>query len=293
MDVLHGLTRRKLVFSMIVGCISLLGSVFAIRAYATTNYTEPDGPRYVGSFTYHDEKLPPDRPQEGITIVSYNIRYALKMDEAIAELSALEAEAGTDIILLQEMDANGVIKLAQALQLNYVYYPVGIEPLYGHQFGNAILTKWPISDTEKVFLPHKSLTSGMQRAATRAVITVQGVDILVYSIHTETMMTLPRFQQDQYEAILADVPLNAAYVVIGGDFNTVTQADIEALTKLYTVSEYDRATVDSEYTLSRYHVDVVADHIFSKGFSLVSSGKIENATASDHLPVWATLKIED
>ena len=215
------------------------------------------------------------------------------MDEAIAELEMLSKAQGADIILLQEMDEIGVEQMAQALGLNYVYYPAGIEPLYSHHFGNAILSPWPITDMQKLILPHKSLTTGLGRVATKAIVTIQDTDIVVYSVHTETMLTLPRFRQDQFEAILADVEPNAEFVIVGGDFNTVTQADAEELAQIFDAEGYTRTTARLGSTYAKYQVEAVADHIFSKGFAVVASGKVAEATASDHLPVWAQLTLAE
>jgi endonuclease/exonuclease/phosphatase (EEP) superfamily protein YafD len=34
------------------------------------------------------------------------------------------------------------------------------------------------------------------------------------------------------------------------------------------------------------------DHIFSRGFEVMSAGKVKEAKASDHIPVWTVLKIK-
>lgn len=284
MNNLKRFSNKKLKILFLFCCMGLLSFVFVVRVYATKNYLEPDAPRFSGSYS-----LKPVQATNEISVVSYNIRYALNMTEAIAELKALDTQEGIDILLLQEMDEVGTEQLAEALALNYVYYPAGIEPLYSHNFGPAILSKWPISDAQKIILPHKSLSTGMNRVATRATVTVQDVDILVYSIHAETIMTLPSFRQDQFEAVLANVGPDAAYVIVGGDFNTVTNADVEKLTSFHQDAGFVRATTDTGYTLLRYQVEAVADHVFSKGFTVVASGKMANATASDHLPIWTKL----
>ena len=286
------ITKKRVITLFLICCVGLLGSMFAVRVYATQNYSDPDGPRFVGN--HAEENLVSSDVTNGeISVISYNIRYALNMDEAITELEALEAEQGADIILLQEMDEIGVEQVAQSLALNYVYYPAGIEPLYSHNFGNAILSKWPITDAEKLILPHKSLTTGLGRMATKATITMPDSTILVYSIHTETMLTLPSFRQDQFETILDDVEADANYVIVGGDFNTVTQADADDLTQIFYDNGYVRATVGLGNTYAKQRVEAVADHIFSKGFEVIESGKVAEATASDHLPIWAQLEFSD
>lgn len=291
--MMKSINKKKVTVVLLICTVGVLGFVFAIRVYATQNYSEPDGPRFVGSYADNDIARSTHSSLRDVTVVSYNIRYALNMDEAIVELEMLSAEQGIDILLLQEMDEIGVEQVAKELGLNYVYYPAGIEPLYSHHFGNAILSTWPITDTQKLVLPHKSFATGLGRVATKAIVTIQDTDIVVYSVHTETMLTLPSFRQDQFEAILADVEPDADYVIIGGDFNTVTQADVDDLTQVFVGDDYARVTVGLGNTYAKYQVEALADHIFSSGFNVVESGKMAEATASDHLPIWAQLKFLD
>lgn len=285
--------KKRVARLFLFGCVGLMGFVFTIRVYATQNYSDPDGPRFVGNYAERDLSGEPATITRELGVVSYNIRYALNMDEAIAELETLSTEQRTDIILLQEMDEIGVEQVAKALGLNYVYYPAGIEPLYDHHFGNTILSPWPITNTQKLILPHKSFTTGLGRVATKATVTIQGTDIVVYSVHTETMLTLPRFRQDQFETILTDVEPDADYVIVGGDFNTVTQADAENLAQIFDEDGFAPTTAGLGNTYAKYQVEAIADHIFSKGFTVVASGKVADATASDHLPVWTRLSLTE
>jgi endonuclease/exonuclease/phosphatase family metal-dependent hydrolase len=39
-------------------------------------------------------------------------------------------------------------------------------------------------------------------------------------------------------------------------------------------------------------VDLELDHLFVKGMEVVSSGKVEDAAASDHLPIWLSVRLE-
>ena len=35
------------------------------------------------------------------------------------------------------------------------------------------------------------------------------------------------------------------------------------------------------------------DHVFTRGLTVVENGKLEEARASDHLPIWLMLKFAD
>lgn len=284
---LFSFLRFKPAYLIGLFCVGTAVLFVLIRLFYTAkNYEEPDLPRFSGNFA----PAPPEKSNE-ITVVSYNIRYAQKIEQAIAELAALDAVKGVDIILLQEMNETGTAQIAQALQMNFVYYPAAIEPRYDQNFGTAVLARWPILESTKLILPHKSFTSRLNRTATKATIMVNELPILVYSVHTETIFTLPAYRRNQFTAVLEDSGPDAEYVIMGGDFNTVNGADVTQLEGIFGNGRFVRASAKSGFSLLKYGWQVEADHIFSKGFSPQSVGKIANATASDHLPIWATLSL--
>jgi endonuclease/exonuclease/phosphatase family metal-dependent hydrolase len=228
---------------------------------------------------------------KALTVVSYNIYFAENIDQALSELREIRSQKELDIVLLQEMDEVGTERIARELQMNYVYYPAAIEPTYGKNFGNAILSRWTIVDSRKLILPHRSFSNRMNRIATRATIRIHGVDVLVYSIHTESIFTLSQFREDQYTAVLDDVGSEAKLVIVGGDFNSFTKANVKKLEDDYRQAGFTRASDGSGYTFAKYGIEMFSDHIFAKGFVVEETGKIARTTASDHLPIWVTLML--
>ena len=108
-------TKKSVTRLFLFGCVGLMGFVFAIRVYATQNYSDPDGPRFSGSYAEGDLAGGSVTAARDIGVLSYNIRYGLNMNEAIAELETLSAMQGADIILLQEMDEIGVEQVGRDL----------------------------------------------------------------------------------------------------------------------------------------------------------------------------------
>lgn len=268
-------------FIIVLGVFALLWN---IQTFGSDNYVDPKEPYFSGSFAV-------DLPEfDGeVTAVTYNIKYAQDITRAIQELSQNDALKGADIIMLQEMDENGVAQIAKALRLNYVYFPGAIHPQSGANFGPAILSPWPLAEAEKLILPHKSVSNGMQRTATKAIVQIPTAETLTYSIHTETILSLPQQRHAQFAAIADDIDPAAQYVVVGGDFNTVTTAQINKLAEILSLFGLERASLGSGPTAERFNVEAEADHIFTRGFVVNAAGKITNATASDHLPVWIRL----
>ena len=264
-----------------------VAALFAVQAYSANNYPDPNYPSYSGNYAIETPK-----PVEVLTVISYNIWFSEDIDRAISEIKEIKSQNELDILLLQEMDEIGTEQIARELQLNYIYFPAAIEPTYDKNFGNAVLSRWPIVDSQKLILPHKSLSNRMNRTATRATIRIHGTDILVYCIHTESIFSLPRFRKDQYTAVLNDIDPEAGFVIVGGDFNSFTESDISKIEEFYGRAGFMRVSEGSGHTIIKYGVEVSSDHIFAKGLVVEEAGKLAGATASDHLPIWVTLRLK-
>jgi endonuclease/exonuclease/phosphatase family metal-dependent hydrolase len=273
--------KRRVLALAGFGVVVLLS---AIQGYTAKNYSEQNYPSYSGQ--YAPERL---ESAETLTVVSYNIWFGENIDQALSELKEIREQWGLDIVLLQEMDEVGTEKIAREIQLNYAYFPAAIEPTYDKNFGNAVLSRWPIIDSQKLILPHKSLSNRMNRTATKATIQIHGMNILVYSVHTESVFSLPQFREEQYAAILQDMGSEARFVIVGGDFNSFTQSAIDDIDAKYLEAGLSRVSRDCGHTIVKYGIELSPDHIFAKGFSEQEAGKLAEATASDHLPIWVTL----
>ncbi len=243
------------------------------------NYASPEGPRYGGTSA---AALPVVSPgPEAVRIVSFNIQFAWHMDRAIALFDSVPALRGADVIMLQEMDAPGTERIARALGMSWVYYPATVHPHTHRDFGDAILSRWPIVADQKIILPHLARFEHIEREAVAATILVAGTRLRVYSTHLGTIVDEGfGSRRDQMRAILADAR-RFPRVVIGGDLNS------HGVGSLALGEGYAWPTEHGPHTtpLGRF------DHIFFKGFAAArepTSGTVlNNGGASDHRPVWA------
>jgi endonuclease/exonuclease/phosphatase family metal-dependent hydrolase len=223
----------------------------------------------------------PIRDTTTLRLVSFNVEFALHVDSAIAVLTSSPALRGADVILLQEMNEEATRRVAEALEMWYVYFPAIFHFRTHRQFGNAVLSRWPIIEDKKIVLPHISRFVRTQRTATAATIRVGHSLVRVYSTHLGTMTDVAQAARgDQLRAILADA---APYsrVVIGGDMNDATVG---------------RVARESGYAWPTEHAPPSTrlgrlDHIFLKGLASPDSASagtvLDVGSASDHLPVWA------
>lgn len=248
-------------------------------------YDDPQGPKFEGSFAV---ETPPD-PQT-LKVISYNINDGLEVEQATRELGMYNPLRGADFILLQEMDEYGTYKMASKLQFNYVYYPASMPKRNARNFGNAILSRWPLINSQKLILPHKHPTNQQLRLAAKATAVLPDREITLYSVHTETYTVIVRHRQAQIQALVDDIGPGAHAVIVGGDFNTVSGRSIRRLKKLFGRIGLERASSGAGTTVKKYYTrPSAADHIFTRGFSVKDRGALRSTLASDHFPVWVQL----
>ena len=256
----------------------LLLLVLAGGCVAQRNYVTADGPRYAGSPPPH--VAVPAR-SDTLRIVSFNIEYALRPESALVVLTSEPELRNADIILLQEMDAPATRYIARTLGMWFVYYPATLHLRHQRDFGNAILSRWPIVEDRKIMLPHQARVVGTARTATAATVRVGQTPVRVYSTHLGTYVNITGAQRrEQLHAILEDAE-KYEHVVLGGDMNE------PGLGNLAVDKGYAWPTERGPRTAAVGRLD----HIFLKGLSVpdsAASGTILNVReASDHRPVWA------
>ena len=266
--------------------------VLAMRATLpqTMNYSDPAGPLLTGRFA--PAALSPAAPStpDELVVVTYNLRYAEALEEAIAAFQTVAPLPSADFILLQEMDEAGVVVLARALGYDYVYAAASVAE-DGDDFGNAILSRWPLRDPRKIILPGLHPLTGQQRTATRATARVGGADVLLYAVHLEVATAPPEMRREQAAAVLADVPAEATAVIIGGDFNTITARGVAGLAEQAAAHDLHLLTDGLPPTLTRFGRPLArADHLLARGFERLDGGVLSEVAASDHFPVWVRLR---
>lgn len=266
-----------------------LGVLWAVAAVAgcalARNYTAQLGPRYAGDLARvraHSSAPPPER----IRVVTFNLKFGEHVDRAIELFESDPALRGADIVALQEMDARGTSRLADALGMAYVYYPATVHPKTGRDFGNAVLSRWPIAEDRKILLPHPGGLQGTRRAAVAATVVIGDVRARVYSVHLGTEFEIgPEARRDQMREVLADA---ARYerVVVAGDMNS------HAIGEELRAHGYRWPTERQPATSLVFNWD----HIFVSGFApagTASTGVVRDSRgASDHRPVWTVVVVD-
>lgn len=235
---------------------------------------------------------PPAHFTSKIRIVSYNIKFSAKVTEAINLFKTNEFLRGADIVCLQEMNIAGVERIAEELGYNFVYYMAAAHLVHRTYLGNAVLSKWPIIDDEKIILPHAG-DAHSRRIAVRTTVDIQGRHLVIFSVHKEVFMR-PVLRRRQIKTIINAIPDRHHFCVIAGDFNTFRKSTLKSIIESFVDHEFELATGDVGWTYRHWYLlnlKSFLDHIFVRGFKVISSGKVNDRTASDHLPVWTELQL--
>ena len=239
-------------------------------------------------------KINAPAPGDSLRVVSWNIQYGENFEQALREINANPDLADADIILLQEMDPEGARHMAEKLGMHHVYGAASVSPYHKKLFGNAVLSRWPIIDDQVLILPHETLLTGHRRIAVAADIDLGGVTVRAISIHTATVVMDQEKRIEQAKAARDSLGGFAGPVIIGGDFNTVSEYDVTLLRqamrrlRMKTVRLPEGPTISNKYK-KLPGSDSVLDHIFCKEFEQGSRGVVRETLASDHYPLWAVL----
>ena len=245
------------------------------------NQVDPHGPRHAGTPPELVEPEPRHAPD--VHVASFNVEHGLEIETALEVILDDPGLRDAEILLLQEMDSEGTERIADALGMEWVYYPATIRN--GREFGNAVLSRWPIVHDEKLILPYLALYGRTQRTATVATLDIDGILVRTYSVHLATPVNqLLEARKQQMNTVLADAA-DHPYVIIGGDMNS------NSIPELAQEEGYFWPTREGPRTAWFARVD----HIVFKGLVPPWSGDsgttMDTRGASDHLPVWARGRI--
>ena len=219
-------------------------------------------------------------------MVTFNIKFGDEYERAGQELASDPRLSLADIVLLQEMDATRTDAIARQLGMAYVYYPGSVHT-NGRDFGNAVLSRWPILSDSKLILPHRNPTDGRIRIAVQATVATPLGDVAAYSVHTETPWLGPRARLEQAGAVLDHARASELSSLAGGDFNTGDPGSLDQTVEMFRAGGFAWASSDAGDTAGSYSLD----HIFVRRLTPLVSGSV-GTQASDHRPSWAQLELQ-
>ena len=255
-----------------------------------TIFTQSDIRLYSGS----GDGLKPVK-SDSLVCVSYNIAFSEKLDQALIDLTDEAMPQQLDILLLQEMDAEGTAYLAHHLGMNYCYFPSFIHPYHGRLFGNAVLSPWPLSEPRHLVLPHAKPMSGNFRTALGVDVQLAVGTVQVVSAHMATMVVGLEKRIEQVVVMRDSLVSPWGPAIVGGDLNTATNWEGTLFRRVMREAGFRETRLPAGRTASGGMLDIIGyhfklDHIYYRELKFLSSGVCHWALASDHFPIWSVFR---
>ena len=232
-----------------------------------------------------------------LRIATYNIHRCRGLDgrtrpeRIVGVLKAVDA----DVVALQEVVGAGphgggqAEELGAALGMGWIMSSARL--LRGHQFGNMVLSRYPITQHVEHDLSWKTCEA---RRLQRVDVSVNGATLHVYNVHLGTALLERRHQAERLASIVTDRHVNGPKLVLG-DFNEWMKGLVTSTlsARLNSVDLRDflkhRRTYPGVFPL--LHLDHIyyAGHLEIVGIELPRTRL--SLVASDHLPLVADIQV--
>jgi endonuclease/exonuclease/phosphatase family metal-dependent hydrolase len=236
-------------------------------------------------------------PPRTIRVVTYNIHRSRGIDRRRRpdRVAAVLRQIQADIIALQEVVGAGprgmshMEEIGAALGMGWVMAPARL--LRGHQFGNAVLSRFPVTHHAEHDLSSKTCEP---RCMQRADIDVEGHTLHLYNVHLGTAILERRYQAERLAAIVTDKHIGGAKLVLG-DFNEW----MRGLTTKLLSSRLKSVDLSTHLTRRRTYPGFFPilhlDHIYYSGRLEILNVELPRTrlslVASDHLPLVADVRL--
>jgi len=232
-----------------------------------------------------------------LRIATYNIHRSRGLDGRTRpeRIAAVLSDIDADIIALQEVIGSGprggshAEAIGAALGMGWVMAPARL--LRGHHFGNAVLSRFPITQHLGHDLSWKTCEP---RRLQRVDVTVNGAALHIYNVHLGTAILERRHQAQRLASIVSDRHVVGPKLVVG-DFNEWMKGLATTLlsARLRSVDLKDflprRRTYPGLFPL--LHLD----HIYYAGRVEIVAVELPRTrlalVASDHLPLVADVRV--
>ncbi len=229
-----------------------------------------------------------------VKVLTYNIHHCADAAGSVSINSIGEtiANSGAHLAALQEVDcmmprtffSHQARRLAKKLGMKYVF-GANMKWLAIFQYGNAVLSRFPIVAKTIIPLPGKTEKRGILITLIRARETIE-----FYFLCAHLGLARGERQEQIKKIIEITGTLNRPYI-LAGDFNT--GLDSGELTTLTKYLEGTALKVSGRYaTFPSYRPIHGLDYIFTSRHWQVVSCQIITSSASDHLPVMAEVLLD-
>ena len=234
---------------------------------------------------------------QDVRIATYNIHRCRGMDRRVVPQRIIDVlrEIDADVIALQEVIGAGPVGAGQAEEigagLGMGWVMNCVRTLRQHQFGNVVLSRYPIVHHSSYDLSWRTCEA---RNCQRADLDINGRVLHVYNVHLGTAVLERRYQAGRLAAFVHDRRVTGPKIILG-DFNEwmkgLATKTLSSLFESVDISQH----LKRRRTYPGLFPVVHLDHIYYDGKVEVVSVEMPRTRqalmASDHLPLVANLRI--
>ena len=231
-------------------------------------------------------------------ILQWNIWYKEDINNIANELKRIDA----DIVCVQELsfvgdDRSSINILNQIYP--YIYYGIADTFLDGRSQCNAILSKYPFIEKNKMFVQEPGIDKSDYSKEGRIYLEVSiNYNNKVYNIGTTHLSYTHRFEEtkakDKEVNKLIDIIKDKKNFIFTGDLNTInTSKYIKKLSKYYNYHDTSNTWTTKPFSYNGFQVDKLdykLDYVFTSSNIVVNDINVKNIEVidteySDHLPI--------
>ena len=232
-----------------------------------------------------------------VRIATYNVHRCRGMDRRINPSRIVDVlrDINADVIALQEVIGAGLQGAGQAEEigagLGMGWVMNCVRTLRHHQFGNVVLSRYPIVHHSQYDLSWRTCEP---RNCQRADLDIDGELLHIYNVHLGTAVLERRYQAKRLASFVHDRRVPGPKVILG-DFNEWLRGlATKTLTALFESVDISKH-LKRRRTYPGLFPVVHLDHIYYDGSVKVLRVEMprtrKSLMASDHLPLVATLRI--
>jgi endonuclease/exonuclease/phosphatase family metal-dependent hydrolase len=275
------MTKYILIFFLLLGFSACANTEQPIAPSIPDSVVQDGRSIKVLSYNIHHSN-PPSRPDViDLEAIAKVIRSSEAEIVGLQEVDIYTSRSGADLHMAKE--------LAEMTDMPYFYFSKGID-YQGGEYGTAILSKHPLSETNTILLPAEEGTE--QRTISVATVTLE--DGLLYQFaNTHLDFSSASNALSQAKKIVSYFENSDTPLILVGDFNSTQDSPpIRLLDTDFTRS----CKNDCSPTIPVINPKKTIDFIMYKGsddFTVRSHQVIQETYASDHLPVMAELVLLD
>lgn len=267
-----------------------------------TNFTEDDRIKVISGYTSKTEELVSAIPYDIITkgystekkelrVMTFNMHHGKDKagNDRFELIKELIKQHNPDIIALQEVDKNAtrtnfrnqLKELGDKLSMHYYFGPN--RSILKGEYGNGILSKYPIIDTQNIKLQGKET-----RGLLRCVVLVDDLRVNVFVTH----LGLDAEERiKQFNVIKDYIDIYEDNLIMAGDFNSLA-SDPNIIYLQNRLNDTGDKTINSyQNTLNVFRNNLRIDYIFLNKDVKIKRYKLEKVDYSDHFPIFVDIEI--